>query len=106
MSSLPFDSSSSWDGSSHYGSDHHSSHHHTSHHTFQGDHTHSGSSNPYHSHSNAHQTWQKSSVHGVHGAKTWEHKLYEHKPYQAPTSSFDLKMGIKPLLFHLLWLIS
>ena len=99
MSSLPFDSSSSWDGSGHYGSGHHSSHHQTSHHTFQGDHTHSGSSNPYHSHSNAHQAWQKSSVHGVYGAKTWEHKPYEHKPYQASTSSFDLKNGYQTSSF-------
>ena len=87
MSSLPFDSSSSWDSSSsgHHGSGHHGSGHSGSGHHGSG---HSGScsgkhygSHSYNSHSGSHQGWQQSSVHGT--------KIWEHKPHHASSDSFS-----------------
>ncbi len=107
MSSLPFDSSSSWDdaGSGHHGSGHHvsshGSHHHTPHHT----HSSPYSPNHYSSHSSSHQGshhqgvhqgWHKSSVHrsSVHRSNSWEQK-----PHQVSTASFGLKNGYKTASF-------
>ena len=106
MSSLPFDSSSSWDnaGSGHHGSGHHvsshGSHHHTPHHT----HSSPYSPNHYSSHSSSHQGshhqgvhqgWHKSSVHSTqHRANSWEQKTNH-----ASATSFGLKNGYQTTSF-------
>ena len=102
MSSLPFDSSSSWDdaGSGHHGSGHHvsshGSHHHTPHHT----HSSPYSPNHYSSHSSSHQGSHHQGVHqGWHKSSVHRSNSWEQKPHQVSTASFGLKNGYKTASF-------